>query len=177
MKIEHNFASVAHPQANGQVECINKQIVEGIKARLGMARRGWVDELPSILWAHRTMPKTSTGETPFILVYGSEAVIPAEIGLPSPHMIATEKQNNEKERRMDLDLLEERQENAAIMEARIYPIMEELKTFEGVKISEEEKSVTEDGDKAMISESSYLFIVGFAVNVPYSFSGTTEAVD
>ncbi|XP_035840174.1 uncharacterized protein LOC118487436 [Helianthus annuus] len=118
MKIEHNFASVAHPQANGRVESVNKQIVDGIKARLGTARRGWVDELPSILWAHRTMPKTSTGETPFSLVYGSEAVIPAEIGLPSPRMIAMEKQNNEQERRMDLDLLEERRENAAITEAR-----------------------------------------------------------
>ena len=94
MNIEHSFASVAHPQANGQVESINKQIVDGIKARLGTARRGWVDELPSILWAHRTMPKTSTGKTPFSLVYGSEAVIPAELGLPSPRMIAMEKQNN-----------------------------------------------------------------------------------
>ncbi|XP_022021311.1 uncharacterized protein LOC110921323 [Helianthus annuus] len=118
MKIEHSFASVAHPQANGQVESVNKQIVDGIKARLGTARRGWVDELPSILWAHRTMPKTSTGETPFSLVYGSEAVIPAEIGLPSPCMLAMEKQSNEQERRMDLDLLEERRENAAITEAR-----------------------------------------------------------
>ncbi|XP_021991524.1 uncharacterized protein LOC110888301 [Helianthus annuus] len=118
MKIEHNFASVAHPQANGQVESVNKQIVDGIKARLGTTRRGWVDELPSILWAHCTMPKTSTGETPFSLVYGSEAAIPAEIGLPSPRMLAMEKQNNEKERRMDLDLLEERRENAAITEAR-----------------------------------------------------------
>ncbi|XP_021980490.1 uncharacterized protein LOC110876635 [Helianthus annuus] len=64
------------------------------------------------------MPKTSTGETPFSLVYGSEVVIPAKIGLPSPRMLAMEKQNNEKERRMDLDLLEERRENAAIAEAR-----------------------------------------------------------
>ncbi|XP_022014583.1 uncharacterized protein LOC110914071 [Helianthus annuus] len=40
MKIEHNFASVAHPQANGLVESINKQIVDGIKARLRTARRG-----------------------------------------------------------------------------------------------------------------------------------------
>ena len=94
------------------------QIVDGIKARLGTARRGWVDELPSILWAHRTMPKTSTGETPFSLVYGSEAVIPAEVGLPSPRMIAMERQNNEQERRMDLDLLEKWRENAAITEAR-----------------------------------------------------------
>ncbi|XP_035837200.1 uncharacterized protein LOC110891557 [Helianthus annuus] len=103
---------------NGQVESVNKQIVDGIKARLGTARRGWVDELPSILWVHRTMPKTSTGETPFSPVYGTEAVIPAEIGLPSPRMLAMEKQNNEQERRLDLDLLVERRENEAINEAK-----------------------------------------------------------
>ncbi|XP_035834049.1 uncharacterized protein LOC110880879 [Helianthus annuus] len=52
MKIEHTFSSVAHPQGNGQVESVNESIIEGIKARLGTKRRGWVDELPSILWAH-----------------------------------------------------------------------------------------------------------------------------
>ncbi|XP_022019418.1 uncharacterized protein LOC110919460 [Helianthus annuus] len=57
LNIEHTFSSVAHPQGNGQVESVNKSIVKGIKAHLGTKRRGWVDGLPSILWAHRTMPK------------------------------------------------------------------------------------------------------------------------
>ncbi|KAJ0879685.1 putative nucleotidyltransferase, Ribonuclease H [Helianthus annuus] len=118
LHIEHIFSSVALPQGNSQVESINKSIVEGIKARLGTARRGWVDELTSILWAHRTSQKTSNGETPFSLVYGSEAVIPAEVGLPSPRMLAIEKLDNVTERRIDLDLLEERRENAAINEAK-----------------------------------------------------------
>ncbi|XP_022007735.1 uncharacterized protein LOC110907003 [Helianthus annuus] len=118
LHIEHSFSSVAHPQGNGQVEAVNKSIVDGIKARLGTQRRGWVDELPSILWAHRTMPKTSNGETPFSLVYGSEAVIPAEIGLPSPRMLSMNMINNEEERRLDLDLLEERREMAAINKAK-----------------------------------------------------------
>ncbi|KAJ0928681.1 hypothetical protein HanRHA438_Chr04g0196751 [Helianthus annuus] len=64
------------------------------------------------------MPKTSNGETPFSLVYGSEAVIPAEIGLPSPRMLSMNLINNEEERRIDLDLLEERREMAAINEAK-----------------------------------------------------------
>ncbi|KAJ0480493.1 putative nucleotidyltransferase, Ribonuclease H [Helianthus annuus] len=118
LHIEHTFSSVAHPQGNSQVEAVNKSIVDGIKARLGEKRRGWLDELPSILWAHRTIPKTSNGETPFSLVYGSEAVIPAEIGLPSPRMLSMNLINNEEERRIDLDLLEERREMAAINEAK-----------------------------------------------------------
>ncbi|GKF71299.1 reverse transcriptase domain-containing protein, partial [Tanacetum coccineum] len=43
----------------------------------------WVEELSHVLWAHRTTIKVSTGDTPFSLVYGTEAVIPAEIGMPT----------------------------------------------------------------------------------------------
>ncbi|XP_021991096.1 uncharacterized protein LOC110887837 [Helianthus annuus] len=40
LHIEHTFSSVAHPQGNGQVEAVNKSIVDGIKTRLGEKRRG-----------------------------------------------------------------------------------------------------------------------------------------
>ncbi|XP_071738298.1 uncharacterized protein [Rutidosis leptorrhynchoides] len=71
------------PQANGQREVTNWDILLGIKARLGLCRRGWIDELPNVLWVHRTTPKFATNETPFSLVYGFEAVIPAEINVPT----------------------------------------------------------------------------------------------
>ncbi|GKD35475.1 reverse transcriptase domain-containing protein [Tanacetum coccineum] len=74
--------------------------------QVGYRHRWWVEELSHVLWAHRTTIKGSTGDTPFSLVYGTEAVIPAEIGIN----IAT----NEDERRIDLDILEERREQAAI---------------------------------------------------------------
>jgi len=34
-----------------------------------------------VLWAYRTTPRISTGETPFLMTYGTEVVILAEIGL------------------------------------------------------------------------------------------------
>ncbi|XP_071741151.1 uncharacterized protein [Rutidosis leptorrhynchoides] len=74
-------------QANGLCEVTNRDIVSGIKKRLYEKRTGWVDELSNVLWAHRTTFKKSTGETPFSLVYGSEAVIPAEILMPT-HKVA-----------------------------------------------------------------------------------------
>ncbi|XP_071728219.1 uncharacterized protein [Rutidosis leptorrhynchoides] len=73
LNIKQRFTSVAHPQANGQCEVTNRDIVHAIKERLGIKRIGWVNELPKVLWAHRTTHKNSTGETPFSLVYGSEA--------------------------------------------------------------------------------------------------------
>ncbi|KAI9120288.1 hypothetical protein K1719_007321 [Acacia pycnantha] len=45
-----------------------------------MPHLGWVDRLPYTLWGYRTSVRTSTGETPFKLTYGCEAMIPVEIG-------------------------------------------------------------------------------------------------
>ncbi|GJV58510.1 reverse transcriptase domain-containing protein [Tanacetum coccineum] len=59
--------------ANGLVKRANRSLMEGIKTRLGRENTGWVDELPNVLWAHRTSIKQSNGETPFSLTYGSEA--------------------------------------------------------------------------------------------------------
>ncbi|GJW34669.1 reverse transcriptase domain-containing protein [Tanacetum coccineum] len=111
--------AVAHPQANGLVERANRSLMEGIKTRLGRERKGWVEELPNVLWAYRTSLKTSNGETPYSLTFGSEAVIPAEIGMPTHRtMMIKEGNGNEEEMRLNLDLLTERREAAAIREAR-----------------------------------------------------------
>nr|GEY53625.1 reverse transcriptase domain-containing protein [Tanacetum cinerariifolium] len=87
---------------------------EGIKARLGEKNKNWVEELPHILWAHRTMIKSSHGDTPFSLTYRTEAVIPAEIGMPTYRTTAVDVVSNDEELRLNLDLLEERRERAAI---------------------------------------------------------------
>ncbi|GKC11286.1 hypothetical protein Tco_1008068, partial [Tanacetum coccineum] len=60
----------------------------------------------------------STGDTPFSLVYGTEAVIPAEIGMPTIHTAEVNIATNDDERRIDLDILEERREQAAIREEK-----------------------------------------------------------
>ncbi|GJR04748.1 reverse transcriptase domain-containing protein [Tanacetum coccineum] len=110
---------VAHPQANGLVERANRSLMEGIKYRLGRERKGWVDELPNVLWAHRTSLKTSNGETPYSLTFGSKAVILTEIGMPTHRtMMIKEGSGNEEEMRLNLDLLTENREAAAIWEVR-----------------------------------------------------------
>nr|GEZ84174.1 hypothetical protein [Tanacetum cinerariifolium] len=96
----------------------NRSLGEGIKARLGEGNKNWVEELPHVLWAHKTMNKSSHGDTPFSLTYGMEAIIPVEIGMPTYRTTAVDVVNNDKELRLNLDLLEERQELAAINEAR-----------------------------------------------------------
>nr|GEU59106.1 reverse transcriptase domain-containing protein [Tanacetum cinerariifolium] len=118
LNITQHFASVKHPQSNGLVERANRSLGEGIKARLGEGNKNWVEELPHVLWAHRTMVKSSHGDTPFSLTYGTEAVIPEEIRMPTYRNTTVDAVNNDEELRLNLDLLEERRERAAINEAR-----------------------------------------------------------
>nr|GFB04167.1 reverse transcriptase domain-containing protein [Tanacetum cinerariifolium] len=108
---------VKHPQSNGLVERANRILREGIKARLGEGNKNWVEELPHVLWAHRTMVKSSHGDTHFSLTYRTEAVIPAEIRMPTYRTTAVDVVNNDKELRLNLDLLDEHRELAAINEA------------------------------------------------------------
>nr|GEY96340.1 reverse transcriptase domain-containing protein [Tanacetum cinerariifolium] len=118
LKITQRFASVKHPQSNGLVERANRSLWEGIKARLGEGNKNWVEELPHVLWAYRIMIKSSHDDTPFSLTHGTEAVIPAEIKMPIYRTTAVDVVNNDKELRLNLDLLEERREIAAMSEAK-----------------------------------------------------------
>ncbi|GJR58107.1 reverse transcriptase domain-containing protein [Tanacetum coccineum] len=118
LNITQRFASVKHPQSNGLVERANRSLGDGIKARLGEGNKNWIEELPHVLWAHRTTIKSSHGDTPFSLTYGTEAVIPAEIGMPTYRTMAVDAVHNDEELRLNLDLLEERRERASIREAK-----------------------------------------------------------
>ncbi|XP_077232458.1 uncharacterized protein LOC143869785 [Tasmannia lanceolata] len=104
LSIEHRFASVAHPQANEQVEVTNIILLQSLKKRLGETGKNWVEALPSVLWAYRTTPRTATGESPFSLTFGAEAVIPLEIGLPNFRTENYDEQGNSELLRNTLDL-------------------------------------------------------------------------
>nr|GEX32182.1 reverse transcriptase domain-containing protein [Tanacetum cinerariifolium] len=62
--------------------------------------------------------KDCQGDTPFFLTYGIEAVIPTKIGMPTYRTATVDMVNNDEELCLNLDLLEERRERAAICEAK-----------------------------------------------------------
>nr|GEU45471.1 reverse transcriptase domain-containing protein [Tanacetum cinerariifolium] len=68
--------------------------------------------------AHRTMIKSSNGDIPFSLTNGMEAVIPAEIGMPTLRIVEVDIVQNDDALEINMDLLEERREHAAIREAK-----------------------------------------------------------
>ena len=78
-----------------------------IKTRLKGAKSIWPDELPSVLWAYRTTARTPTGETLFRLAYGTDAVIPVEVGLTSYRVENYSEDKNEEALDLQLDLVDE----------------------------------------------------------------------
>ena len=105
--IKNHYSSPTHPQADGQVEVTNRSLLKIIKTRLEGAKGIWPEELPSIVWAYRTTARTPTGETPFRLTYGSEAVIPTEVGLTSYRVHNHNESRNDEAMRLQLDLIDE----------------------------------------------------------------------
>ncbi|GJV06997.1 reverse transcriptase domain-containing protein [Tanacetum coccineum] len=83
-----------------------------------------MEELPHVLWVRCTMIKSSNGDTPFSLTYGMEVVIQTEIGMPTLRTAKVDPTQNNKALKINLDLLEERREQAAIREEKSKEKME-----------------------------------------------------
>ena len=111
---KNRYSTPAYLQGNGQAETVNKVIVNGLKKILDDAKGRWVEELPHILWTYRTTPRKSTGETHFSMTYGVEAVIPLENGFPKMRTSTFTLDGNDELLKKNLDLIEERRENAMV---------------------------------------------------------------
>ncbi|XP_020243327.1 uncharacterized protein LOC109821558 [Asparagus officinalis] len=72
----------------------------------------WVEKLPSIVWLYRTTHNNSTGETPFKLAYGAEAVTPIKVSILTIQRQHFDEDMNLEGLRIDLDLLDEIREKA-----------------------------------------------------------------
>jgi transposase InsO family protein len=105
--ISIDYASVAHPEANGQVERANGLILAGLKPILYVEledyRSKWIEELPKVVWGLRTQVSRATGYLPFFLVYGSKAVLPADLIWTSPRIEQYVEGEAEHTRRLELD--------------------------------------------------------------------------
>jgi transposase InsO family protein len=88
LEIQLKYASVAHPQINGQVEKAKDLVTSNIKKWLMMplkrAVRAWLEELPSVLWSLRTTPKRSTQYMLFLMVHDAEVVLPSDVRHNAP---------------------------------------------------------------------------------------------
>jgi hypothetical protein len=80
MGVKAAFASVYHPQSNGEVERAHALILFAIKKILEDQPKGkWVEELPRVVWSHNTSVSRAMNFTPFKLLCGEEPVTLEEI--------------------------------------------------------------------------------------------------
>ncbi|XP_070056510.1 uncharacterized protein [Nicotiana tomentosiformis] len=83
----HRNSTPYHPKANRAIEAATKN-VKKILRKMVQGSRQWHEKLPFALLGYRTTVRTSVGATPYLLVYGTEVVIPAEVEIPSLRIVA-----------------------------------------------------------------------------------------
>ena len=81
-KIQRHNSTPYRPKMNGAVEAANKNIKK-IVQKMIVSYRDWDEMLPFVLHGYRIWVHTSTGATPFSLVYGMEVVLPFKVEVPS----------------------------------------------------------------------------------------------
>jgi hypothetical protein len=100
------------------VERANGMILEALRKNEKFAGK-WISELPYVVWSLRTQPSRALhGNTPFFMVYGSEAVLPIDLRFGAPRLVFESIVEAEATRLKDIDVLEEERLNTVIQSAR-----------------------------------------------------------
>ena len=84
MGLEQLPTSGGHPQTDGLVERFNRTLKQMLTKLVSKGGRDWDELLGPVLFAYRTTPHASTGETPFVLVYGRDARMPTSLDFSAP---------------------------------------------------------------------------------------------
>uniref|UniRef100_A0A2N9H5V5 Uncharacterized protein n=1 Tax=Fagus sylvatica TaxID=28930 RepID=A0A2N9H5V5_FAGSY len=89
---EHIITSTADPRlitlkAMDRRKATNRMLLRILSKMVFDYGKGWNSHLADTLWAYRGSTKTATGFTPFSLVYGTDAISPTELLVPSPRIL------------------------------------------------------------------------------------------
>ncbi|RDY06381.1 Gypsy retrotransposon integrase-like protein 1, partial [Mucuna pruriens] len=86
-RIFHHNSTPYRPKMNEVVEAANKNLKKIIQ-KMVVTYKDWHEILPYALRGYRTSVRTSTRATPYSLVYGTEAILPIEVEIPSLRVLA-----------------------------------------------------------------------------------------
>ena len=77
--ISHTTSTPYYPKENGHAEASNKRFPKILGKMTKENGKGWKEELPTALWAHRIAKSRAIGDSPFSLVYDIVVVIPIDL--------------------------------------------------------------------------------------------------
>lgn len=81
MQTNHLITTASHPQCNGLVERFNHTFAEMFSMFVNSSHSNWDDVIDHVVFAYNTSRQASTGMTPFLMLYGREAVLPIDFAL------------------------------------------------------------------------------------------------
>ena len=79
----HRKTSAYHPQSNGLVEKFNRTLTDMLSMYINVSHTNWDDLLPFVTFAYNSAVQSSTGFTPFRLLYGRDPPMPLDTLLAS----------------------------------------------------------------------------------------------
>ena len=127
MKIKQLSTSVYHPQTDGLVERFNRTLKQMLKKVMEADGRNWDQLLPYLMFSIREVPQSSTGHSPFELLYGRRPRGLLDIAKeaweqqPSPHRTMVEHVGDMRDRMATLwPLVREHMQEAQVAQARVY---------------------------------------------------------
>jgi hypothetical protein len=82
-------------------------ILDVLKKRLYRANdkypERWLKELPAMVWGLRTQPSHNTGISPYLMVFGSEAVLPVDIAFQSSRVESHDEERSNEARELEVN--------------------------------------------------------------------------
>jgi hypothetical protein len=116
------------------LDTLKKRLHDAANAKGGK----WIKKLPNALWGLCTQPSKTTGQSPYFLVYGSEAILPVDVMWDSPTVEHYDEGISEDSRRVDIDGFEEARCAALVQSARY---LEDIRCYHDRNIKEHSLNV------------------------------------
>ena len=84
LNIRKSRTTPLHPQSDGQIERLNRTLLDLLAKMAADDKLEWDNKLPYAMSTYRSTPHTTTGETPNRLMLGREVTTPLQLLTPPP---------------------------------------------------------------------------------------------